>query len=465
MVRGGKPLCINQHSTTPVLQQALVDTQAIRLARKHVEKGSVIMSHPMTITEKILAAHAGLEAVSPGDLIKVKVDLALANDITAPLAIRVFNEIGREKVFDPERIVLVADHFVPNKDIPSAQQAKLMRDFALKHRITHYYEPGDGGIEHVILPEKGLVVPGDLVMGADSHTCTYGALGAFSTGVGSTDLGAAMATGTAWLKVPSTIRLEYTGTLRPWVGGKDLILFTLGLLGVEGANYKAMEFTGEVVKKLPMDQRFTMANMAVEGGAKNGIFEPDDIACNYIAQRTRRDPALYKSDEDAPIERLVHISAEEIEPQVAFPHSPDNVRAVSEAGHVPVDQVFIGSCTNGRLDDLRIVSHLLEGRRVAGGTRLIVIPGSALVYKQAIREGILEILVEAGAVVGPPCCGPCLGGHMGILARGEKAVSTTNRNFVGRMGHPESEVYLTGPAVAAASAVLGRIASPDELRN
>jgi 3-isopropylmalate/(R)-2-methylmalate dehydratase large subunit len=421
------------------------------------------MSHPMTITEKILAAHAGLEAVRPGDLITVKVDLALANDITAPLAIRVFNEIGREKVFDPEKIALVADHFVPNKDIPSAQQAKTMRDFALAQKITQYHELGDGGIEHVILPEKGLVIPGDLVIGADSHTCTYGALGAFSTGVGSTDLGAVMATGMAWLRVPGTIRLEYAGALRPWVGGKDLILYTLGLLGVEGANYKAVEFAGELVGKLPMDQRFTMANMAVEGGAKNGIFEPDDITHNYIVQRTRREPVFFRSDEGASFEKTVPINVEEIEPQVAFPHSPDKVRAISRVGHIPVDQVFIGSCTNGRLDDLRIASHLLKGKRVAKGTRLIVIPGSARVYKHAIQEGILETLVDAGAVVGPPCCGPCLGGHMGVLAKGEKAVSTTNRNFVGRMGHPESEVYLASPAVAAASAVLGRIGGPEEL--
>jgi 3-isopropylmalate/(R)-2-methylmalate dehydratase large subunit len=300
-------------------------------------------------------------------------------------------------------------------------------------------------------------------MGADSHTCTYGALGAFSTGVGSTDLGAVMATGMAWLRVPGTIRLEYTGTLGPWVGGKDLILFTLGLLGVEGANYKAIEFAGELVGKLPMDQRFTMANMAVEGGAKNGIFEPDDMTYNYIAHRIRREPVFFKSDEDASFEKIVHINGGEIEPQVAFPHSPDNVRGISKVGHIPVDQVFIGSCTNGRLDDLRIASSLLRGRRAAEGTRLIVIPGSALVYKQAIQEGILEILVDAGAVVGPSCCGPCLGGHMGILAQGEKAVSTTNRNFIGRMGHPESEVYLASPAVAAASAVLGRIGSPEEL--
>lgn len=419
------------------------------------------MSHPMTITEKILAAHAGLEAVRPGDLIRVRVDLALANDITAPLAIEVFEEIGRERVFDPGKIALVADHFVPNKDIPSAQQAKLMKTFARNQGIVHYYELGCGGIEHVILPEKGLVVPGDLVMGADSHTCTYGALGAFSTGVGSTDLGAVMATGTAWLKVPATIRLEYTGTLRPWVGGKDLILFTLGLLGVEGANYKAMEFAGEVIGTLPMDHRFTMANMAVEGGAKNGIMEPDDMAYSYVAQRSRRAPLMLKSDTGADFERIVHIDVEHIEPQVAFPHSPDKVRAVTEVGDIPVDQVFIGSCTNGRMDDLRIAAHLLRGRKISTRTRLIVIPGSTLIYKQAIQEGILEALVDAGAVIGPPCCGPCLGGHMGILAQGERAVSTTNRNFVGRMGHPESEVYLASPAVAAASAILGRIGSPD----
>ncbi len=421
------------------------------------------MSHAMTITEKILAAHAGLETVNPGDLIKVKVDLALANDITAPLAIRVFNEIGREKVFDPDKVVLVADHFVPNKDIPSAQQVKLMRQFAMSQNLRHYYEPGDGGIEHVILPEKGLVVPGDLVIGADSHTCTYGALGAFSTGVGSTDLGAVMATGMAWLKVPSTIRVEYRGRLNVWVGGKDLILFTLGLLGVEGANYRAIEFSGELAGRLPMDQRLTMANMAVEGGAKSGIFEPDDITSNYVAQRSAREPLLLKTDEGASFERKVEINAEEIEPQVAFPHSPDNVKPISRVGNIPVDQVFIGSCTNGRLDDLRVASQILRGKTAAKGTRLVVIPGSALIYKQAMQEGILEILLNAGAVIGPPCCGPCLGGHMGVLAQGERAVSTTNRNFIGRMGHPQSEVYLTNPAVAAASAVLGRIASPEEL--
>jgi 3-isopropylmalate/(R)-2-methylmalate dehydratase large subunit len=417
----------------------------------------------MTITEKILAVHAGLESVRPGDLIKVHVDLALANDITAPLAIHVFNEIGRDRVFDPEKIALIPDHFVPNKDILSAQQAKLMKEFALCYGIKHYYELGDGGIEHVILPEKGLVVPGDVVIGADSHTCTYGALGAFSTGVGSTDLGAIMATGMAWLKVPPTIRLEYEGRLRPWVGGKDLILHTLGTLGVEGANYKALEFGGEVVRRLPMDQRFTMANMAVEGGAKNGIFEPDDMTYNYVAARAKREGSFLKSDRDAEFERIIRIGVDEMEPQVAFPHSPDNVRPISTANRIPLDQVFIGSCTNGRLDDLRVASAILKGRSAAKGIRLVVIPGSALIYKRAIQEGIIEILVEAGAVIGPPCCGPCLGGHMGILAEGERALSTSNRNFVGRMGHPKSEVYLASPAVAAASAVLGRIGSPEEI--
>jgi 3-isopropylmalate/(R)-2-methylmalate dehydratase large subunit len=423
------------------------------------------MKRPMTITEKILAAHAGREYVTPGDLIKVNVDLALANDITAPLAIRVFREIGKPKVFDREKIALVADHFIPNKDIPSAQQAKLMREFAQEQNIRHYYELGDGGVEHVILPEKGLVVPGDLVMGADSHTCTYGALGAFSTGVGSTDLGAVMATGMAWLKVPPTIRVEYEGRLQPWVGGKDLILYTLGQIGVEGANYKSLEFAGEVIRNLPMDHRLTMANMAVEGGAKNGIVEPDDMTINYVATKTARAPRVMKSDEGAVYDRVLKVRVDEMEPQVAFPHSPDNVRPISGVGLVQLDQVFIGSCTNGRLDDLRVAAAILKNKRVANGTRLIVLPGSQSIYKTAIQEGLLETFVDAGAVVGPPSCGPCLGGHLGILAEGEKALSTTNRNFMGRMGHPKSEVYLANPAVAAASAVLGRIGSPDELGN
>ncbi|MCJ7596801.1 MAG: 3-isopropylmalate dehydratase large subunit [Desulfobacterales bacterium] len=421
------------------------------------------MTQSMTITEKILASHAGCESVSPGELIKVHVDLAMANDITAPLAIRVFNEIGMTKVFDVEKVALVADHFVPNKDIASAQQAKILKTFAQEQGIKHYYEVGNGGVEHVILPEKGLVVPGDLVIGADSHTCTYGALGAFSAGVGSTDIGAIMATGMTWIKVPPTIRLVYEGHLRAWVGGKDLILFTLGLLGVEGANYKAMEFSGEVISRLPMDQRLTMANMAVEGGAKNGIVEPDDITYNYVNQRSDREGVFFKSDQDAVYERVLRINVDEIEPQVAFPHSPDNVRPISAAGEIPLDQVFIGSCTNGRLDDLRVASGILEGRSVARGMRLIVLPGSSLIYKQALQEGILTTLLEAGAVIGPPCCGPCLGGHMGVLAEGERAASTSNRNFMGRMGHPKSEVYLVNPAVAAASAVLGRIGSPEEL--
>jgi 3-isopropylmalate/(R)-2-methylmalate dehydratase large subunit len=421
------------------------------------------MTKPMTITEKILAAHADLETVSPGDLIKVRVDLALANDITAPLAIRVFHRTGKAKVFDPEKVALVADHFVPNKDIPSAEQSKLVRIFAGEQGITHYYELGNGGIEHVILPEKGLVIPGDLVIGADSHTCTYGALGAFSSGVGSTDLGVIMATGKMWLKVPPTIRVEYEGALRPWVGGKDLILYTLGMIGVEGANYKCLEFSGPVIRGLSMDQRLTMCNMAVEGGAKNGMVEPDEITLSYIAGRTARKPLILKGDEGAQHEKVLRVDVSDMEPQVAFPHSPDNVRPVSQAGRIPLDQVVIGSCTNGRLEDLRVASRILKGKRVAKGTRVIVLPGSAEVYKQALREGILETMVEAGVVIGPPSCGPCLGGHLGILADGERAVSTTNRNFLGRMGHTGSEVFLASPAVAAASAILGRIASPEEV--
>jgi 3-isopropylmalate/(R)-2-methylmalate dehydratase large subunit len=417
----------------------------------------------MTITEKILASHSGLDRVSPGDLIQVHVDLALANDITAPLAIRVFEEIGTGHVFDPEKIALVSDHFVPNKDIASAQQAKLMKEFAIQQGIESYFELGEGGIEHVILPEKGLVMPGDLVLGADSHTCTYGALGAFSTGVGSTDLGVILATGMTWLRVPPTIRLEYEGNLMEWVGGKDLILFAIGRLGVDGANYKALEFSGGVVRGLSMDQRFTMSNMSIEAGAKNGLVEPDERTRAYAEQRSYREPVFFSSDPDATFDEVIKIQVDGIEPQVAFPHSPDNVRAVSEVGDISLDQVFIGSCTNGRLEDLREASKILTGRSAAKGVRLIIIPGSSLIYKQALREGIMEIFLEAGAVIGPPCCGPCLGGHMGILAEGEKALATTNRNFLGRMGHPESEIYLSSPVVAAASAVMGRIGSPAEL--
>jgi len=421
------------------------------------------MTTAMTITEKILASHAGLDSVTPGDLIEVKVDLALANDITAPLAIQVFEELGTDSVFDREKIALIPDHFVPNKDIPSAQQAKIMREFALKHDIENYIELSDGGIEHVILPEKGLVIPGDLVMGADSHTCTYGALGAFSTGVGSTDLGTVMATGKTWLKVPPTIKLVYEGSLQSWVGGKDLILAALGILGVEGAVYKALEFSGPLVERLSMDQRLTMANMAVEGGAKNGIVAPDKITLDYVRPRSNREPSLFHSDPEADYENCIKIDVDQLEPQVAFPHSPDNVRPISQVGQISVDQAFIGSCTNGRFEDLKVAADILKGRSVSKDTRLVVIPGSTQIYKKGIQEGIIETLLDAGAVIGPPCCGPCLGGHMGILAQGERCISTSNRNFVGRMGHPESEVYLANPAIAAASAVLGKIGSPDEL--
>ncbi len=415
----------------------------------------------MTITEKILAAHAGTDLVRPGEMVQVKVDLALANDITAPLAINVFNELGANTVFDRDKVALVQDHFVPNKDILSAEQVKIMKDFALKHRITNYFDPGDTGIEHVILPEKGLVIPGDVVIGADSHTCTYGALGAFSAGVGSTDLGVIMATGTVWLKVPETVKLVYNGRPGPWVGGKDLILFTLGLIGNQV--YRTLEFSGPLMSHLPMSDRLTMANMAVEAGAKSGIFAPDEITRKYLENRTDREGVYFFSDPQAGYERIIPIDVDGMEPQIACPSTPDNVYPISRVERVALDQVFIGSCTNGRLEDLQIAADLLRGKSVCRGVRLIVIPGSPTVYKEAIRTGIIEILLDAGAVIGPPTCGPCLGGHMGILAKGEKALSTSNRNFVGRMGHMESEVYLAGPAVAAASAVFGRIAGPSEL--
>ncbi len=417
----------------------------------------------MTITEKILARHAMKEKVSPGELLEVKVDLAFAHDVTAPLAIETFEKIGAGKVFDDERIVLVADHFVPNKDIQSAQQVKIMRDFATEQGIKYYFEAGDAGIGHVILPEKGFVMPGQLIVGADSHTCTYGALGAFSTGVGSTDLGAVMATGEMWLKVPPTIRFEYEGNLLPWVQGKDLILYTIGEIGVEGALYSAMEFAGAVISELPMYQRFTMTNMSVEAGAKNGIIEPDGVTLSYVKEMYYNKPVIYKSDPDAYYEKVIKINVDEIKPQVAFPHSPANVRPVSDAGNIEIDQVFIGSCTNGWLEDLRNAASILKGKCIARGLRLIVIPASPLIYRKAIQEGIIETFLDAGAVIGPPCCGPCLGGHMGVLAEGEKAVSTTNRNFTGRMGHPGSDVYLANPFVAAASAVLGRVGGPDDL--
>jgi 3-isopropylmalate/(R)-2-methylmalate dehydratase large subunit len=417
----------------------------------------------MTITEKILAAHAGLDRVEPGQLINVRVDLALGNDITAPVAIREFQRIGVEKVFDRERVVLVPDHFVPNKDIKSAEQAKILRDFARQQQLTHYYEVGRMGIEHCLLPEEGLVGPGDVVIGADSHTCTYGALGAFATGVGSTDLAAAMALGELWLKVPESIKFIYYGELQPWVGGKDLILYTIGQIGVDGALYRAMEFTGPAIEALSMDGRLTMANMAVEAGAKNGIVPPDEITLNYVRGRAKRPYRVYQSDPDARYAAVYEFDVSKLEPQVAFPHLPSNVRPVSEAGHLEIQQVVIGSCTNGRLEDLRLAARVLQGKKVHPDVRLIIIPGTQEIYRTALKEGLMEIFIEAGAAVSTPTCGPCLGGHMGILAAGERCLATTNRNFVGRMGHPESEVYLCNPAVAAASAILGRIAAPQEV--
>lgn len=419
----------------------------------------------MTITEKILAAHAGKKFVEPGELINAKLDIVLGNDITAPVAIKEFENLGLDRVYDPEKIVLVPDHFTPNKDIKSAEQAKLVREFARKHKLTNYFEVGRMGIEHCLLPEQGLVLPGDVIIGADSHTCTYGALGAFATGVGSTDMAAGMATGEAWFRVPETIKFVFYNKLNPYVGGKDLILYVIGLIGVDGARYMAMEFTGETIRELSIDNRFTMANMAIEAGGKNGIIEPDEITLAYIEKRAKRPYTLYQSDKDAKYEKIIEIDVSKIEPQVAFPHLPENTRPISQVGNVEIDQVVIGSCTNGRIEDLRIAAKLLKDKQVHPYVRLIVLPGTQEIYLQAMREGIAETIVEAGGVFSTPTCGPCLGGHMGILAKGERAISTTNRNFVGRMGHPESEVYLSSPAVAAASAVLGKIADPKEVDN
>ena len=417
----------------------------------------------MTITEKILARHSGKEKVVPGEFIYARVDLVLGNDITAPLAIAEFKKIGAERVFDKDRVVLVPDHFTPNKDIKSATQCKIMREFAQEQQISNYFEVGEMGIEHALLPEKGLVLPGDLVVGADSHTCTYGALGAFSTGVGSTDMAVAMATGELWFKVPQSMKFVLEGRLQKWVSGKDLILYIIGLIGVDGALYRAMEFTGPVIRKLSMDSRMTMTNMAVEAGATSGIIEPDQITLDYIAERAKRDYQIYKSDPDAQYGKVIEIDVTEIEPQVAFPHLPSNTRPISQVERIQIQQAVIGSCTNGRLEDLRTTAQILKGHKVAKGVRLIVIPATQDIYRQALKEGLLEIFVDSGAVVSTPTCGPCLGGHMGVLAEGERAVSTTNRNFVGRMGHPESEIYLANPAVAAASAVAGYIISPEEV--
>ncbi|MFN2283581.1 MAG: 3-isopropylmalate dehydratase large subunit [Anaerolineae bacterium] len=417
-----------------------------------------------TIAEKLIASHVpGSMGVHPGDLVEVDVDVVLANDITAPISLREFESLGVERVFDPEKVVLVADHFVPNKDIKSAEQCKMMREFAHAQGIPNHYDVGRMGIEHVLLPEQGLVLPGDVVVGADSHTCTYGALGAFATGMGSTDIAVAMATGSIWMRVPETIRFEYTGTRQPWVGGKDLILYTIGQIGVSGALYMAMEFAGPVVDGLSMADRFTMSNMAIEAGGKAGLFAVDEATRAYVEGRAKRDYHVYASDADAVYARVVTIDVSDMEPQVAFPHLPENARPVSEAGDVIIDQAVIGSCTNGRLEDLRVAAKILTGRKVHSDVRCIVIPGTQQVYLDALREGLVEAFIEAGAVVSTPTCGPCLGGYMGILAAGERAVSTTNRNFRGRMGHPESEVYLSGPAVAAASAIAGTIVHPDEV--
>jgi 3-isopropylmalate/(R)-2-methylmalate dehydratase large subunit len=416
----------------------------------------------MTITEKIIADHAGKKEVKPGDLATVKIDLAMANDVTAPLAIKILEKYNIDKVFDPEKIALVLSHFVPAKDIKSAEQAKMVRDFAKKHNIRWFFREGEG-IEHTILPEEGIVVPGDLVVGADSHTCTYGALGAFSTGMGSTDIAYAMATGETWLRVPHSMKFIFYGKPSAWVMGKDLILHTIGQIGVDGALYKAMEFEGEAIRHLSMDQRFTITNMAVEAGAKNGIIAPDEKTLQYVSQRAKKPWKVYHSDPDAEYSKIYEWDAGKLEPLVAWPYLPSNVHPVSASTHITIDQAFIGSCTNGRIEDLRIAAKILKGRKVHPYVRCIVIPASKKVYTQALKEGLIDIFLEAGCVVSVSTCGPCLGGHMGILAEGERCISTSNRNFPGRMGHPKSEAYLANPAVVAASAVLGRIAHPEEV--
>lgn len=416
----------------------------------------------MTLAEKILAAHSNKPSVSPGEFLNVKVDLVLANDITAPLAIKEFQRMGVNKVFDNTKVVMVPDHFCPNKDILSAEQAKVIREFSRKYDLL-YFEVGRMGIEHVLLPEQGLVLPGDVVVGADSHTCTYGALGAFTTGMGSTDIAVAMATGEIWMKVPQNIKFVYRGKLNKWVGGKDLILHTIGDIGVDGALYSVMEFVGEAIDALPMDGRFTMANMAIEAGAKAGIFDVDVKTKAYVKGRAKRPYKVYQSDDNAVYAKVIEYDVSKLEPQVAFPHLPSNVKPVSQAKGIKVDQVVVGSCTNGRLDDLRIAAKVLKGKKVSSELRCIVIPGSQQVYLDAMKEGLIETFIKSGCAVSTPTCGPCLGGYMGVLAAGERCVSTTNRNFVGRMGSPKSEVYLANPAVAAASAIMGRIASPEEI--
>ncbi|WAJ25800.1 3-isopropylmalate dehydratase large subunit [Lacrimispora xylanolytica] len=417
----------------------------------------------MTMTQKILAAHAGLDEVRAGQLIEADLDLVLGNDITSPVAIKEMEKFNKETIFNKDKIALVMDHFAPNKDIKSAENCKCCRDFAARHEISNYFDVGEMGIEHALLPEKGLVVAGDAVIGADSHTCTYGALGAFSTGVGSTDMAAGMVTGKAWFKVPSAIKFELIGKPNKWVSGKDVILHIIGMIGVDGALYKSMEFTGDGIKNLTMDDRFTICNMAIEAGGKNGIIPVDELAIQYMKDHSKRDFKIFEADEDAEYEKVYTIDLGKLEPTISFPHLPENTRTIGTFDEVKVDQAVIGSCTNGRLDDMRIAAAVLKGRKVAKNVRCIVIPATQEIYLQSMREGLLEIFIEAGAIVSTPTCGPCLGGYMGILAKGERCISTTNRNFVGRMGHVESEVYLASPAVAAASAVTGHISAPEEL--
>ena len=417
----------------------------------------------MTMTQKILAAHSGRESVSAGELILADLDLVLGNDITSPVAIKEFAKLGKDSVFDRDKVTMVMDHFVPNKDIKAAEQCKMCRDFCCEKDITHFYDVGEMGIEHALIPEKGLVTAGNVVIGADSHTCTYGALGAFSTGVGSTDMACGMATGKAWFKVPSAIKFVLTGSLGKYVSGKDVILHIIGKTGVDGALYRSMEFTGEGLSSLTMADRFCIANMAIEAGAKNGIFEVDDKTLGYIREHGGAEPVIYKADADAEYDEVINIDLSSVEPTVAFPHLPGNARTFREIGDIKIDQVVIGSCTNGRLEDLIAAAEIMKGRKAAKNVRVIIIPATQRVYLEAMEMGLLRTFIEFGAVVSTPTCGPCLGGYMGILAAGERAVATTNRNFVGRMGHPESEVYLASPATAAASAVTGRITSPLEV--
>ena len=417
----------------------------------------------MTMTQKILAAHAGLESVKAGQLIEAKLDLVLGNDVTTPVAIKEFNKIGVDKVFDKDKVAIVPDHFTPNKDIKSAEHCKLVREFAHCKEVTNYFEVGQMGIEHCLLPEKGLVVPGDVVIGADSHTCTYGALGAFSTGVGSTDMAVGMARGVAWFKVPSALKFVLKNKPAKWVSGKDIILHIIGMIGVDGALYKSMEFAGDGLQYLTMDDRFTIANMAIEAGGKNGIFPVDDKTIEYVKEHSNKEWTKFEADEDAEYDAVYEIDLSKLRPTIAVPHLPENTKTVDEAKGLEMDQVVIGSCTNGRISDMRIAAQVLKGKKINPNIRAIILPGTQKVWLQCVEEGLAQIFVEAGCVFSTPTCGPCLGGHMGILAKGERALSTTNRNFIGRMGHPESEVYLASPAVAAASAITGKITDPEEV--